>query len=668
MTVLRGVAGWFAPACVACVCAAQGPRVIVRAEYEDALRGMWLSESIANWTGLLAEGKVTQPPFLTDDDWGINLGKGPLRFILDQAPWLADDDTDVEYVYLHLLDLHGATELTGEQIAAGWLAHMDDDYLWVSNQRALDLMRLGLIPPETGFCNANEFWLKIDAQLTTEFFGALAPGMPGEALEMADLPIRTTARSHAAHAAQFHVLLYSLAALADRSLPMEDRILWMVEEARRYLPDSSKAADIVDFVLADFLANPDPDDWERTRDLVYDRYQLNAEINGFRYRAWTESSVNFAAGLIALLYGRGDFLRTVQIGTLTGWDCDNGTATMGGLLGLMLGHDALVAQVRAEFPGFDPSDRYDIERTRDNLPDYLPDDPQAQDTFTMMAARCADVAERRIAHAGGRIDAGRGLWLLPPLPVGDPTLQSPLQRLWSRSANNRVRAEGGTVQAVSSVASDPPTGYGWKQAARFGNGYELDDSGIDAINNLPRQWYSTLGAGQQPGDWVTLSVLYDRPVWAHSILFVEGSHHDDGQFQGGWFVSATFEIRVEGQWVAPSGSLDRGLDPLVPFQAVEFVLDTPVVATGVRIRGAVGGLSAFATCSELDLLGPEVPRPVASFDLNSDGRVDIEDLYHWHAHRTDLNGDGAADGADHEYLEAALRWREIDDMNAGGGR
>lgn len=616
MTVLRGVAGWFALACVACVCPAQGPRVIVRGEYEGSLRGMWLGESIANWTGLLAEGKVTQPPFLTDDDWGIDLGKGPLRFILDQDPWLADDDTDVEYVYLHLLEQHATTELTGEQIAAGWLAHMDDDYLWVSNQRALDLMRLGLISPETGMCNANEFWLKIDAQLTTEFFGALAPGMPGEALEMADLPIRTTARSHAAHAAQFHLLLYSLAPLADRSLPMEDRILWMVGEARRYLPDSSKAADVVDFVLADFLANPDPDDWERTRDLVYERYQLNAESNGFRYRAWTESSVNFAAGLIALLYGRGDFLRTVQIGTLTGWDCDNGTATMGGLLGLMLGHGALVAQVRAEFPGFDPSDRYDIERTRNNLPDRLPDDPEAQDTFTMMAARCADVAERRIGEAGGIVHTSRALWLVPPLPEGSPTLQSPLQRDWLRSANNSVRAEGGTVQGVSSVSSNPPTGYGWKQAARFANGYELDDSGIDAINNQPRQWYSTLGAGQQPGESVTLSVLYDRSVEVWAVFFVEGSHHDDGTMQGGWFESVVFEVRIGDDWVAPPGIPDRPLDPAIPFQIVRFVLDTPVMASGVRIRGAVGGASAFATCSEIDALSAPIPRPTAPFVLD----------------------------------------------------
>ena len=46
-------------------------------------------------------------------------------------------------------------------------------------------------------------------------------------------------------------------------LPGRDRVVWLVREARKYLPDTSKSADVVDFVLADFLANPDPD-WDGT--------------------------------------------------------------------------------------------------------------------------------------------------------------------------------------------------------------------------------------------------------------------------------------------------------------------------------------------------------------------------------------------------------------------
>ncbi len=491
LLVLAVFVGLLAPG----VCA-QGTRLIDRAEYADQLRGMWLGECIANWSGLLSEGKVTTPPFLTDADWGIDLGKGPLDFVLDLDPWPSDDDTDVEYVALHLLDQLQVTELTGGQLAAGWLAHMDDDFLWVSNQRAMDLMRGGLVPPETSLQSANPFWLKIDAQLTTEMFGMLAPGMPREAMRTADVPITTTARSHAAHASQTFMLLHCLASQADPGLSIPDQILWIVEESRRFIPETSKAADIVDFVVADYLANPDINDWERTRDLVYQRYQLNDDANGFRYRAWTESSVNFASGLIALLYGQGDFLRTVQIGTLTGWDSDNGTATMGGLLGLMLGHTGLVEQIRQQYPDFAPSDRYDIERTRNNLPDYLPGDPDAQDTFTLMAERMLPIIERQIVEAGGLVDDSRGLWLLPPRVVGDPLSLSPLHDLYRRSANNQVRLSGGTVSVWSSVASSPPTGYGSRFRTRFADGFELDDSGLDTRNDAPRIYYSTLGAGQ----------------------------------------------------------------------------------------------------------------------------------------------------------------------------
>ena len=43
--------------------------VISRADYQDRLRAFWLSQSIANWTGLQTEGRRTQIPYYTDEDW-----------------------------------------------------------------------------------------------------------------------------------------------------------------------------------------------------------------------------------------------------------------------------------------------------------------------------------------------------------------------------------------------------------------------------------------------------------------------------------------------------------------------------------------------------------------------------------------------------------------------
>ena len=64
--------------------------------------------------------------------------------------WGADDDTDIEYMYQHLLTVNETTRLTGEQIREGWITHIYDEnnsplkdargggenFLWVSNQEA----------------------------------------------------------------------------------------------------------------------------------------------------------------------------------------------------------------------------------------------------------------------------------------------------------------------------------------------------------------------------------------------------------------------------------------------------------------------------------------------------------------------------------------------------
>ncbi|WP_272428885.1 ADP-ribosylglycohydrolase family protein [Polyangium jinanense] len=370
-----------------------------RTAYAERLRAMWIGECLANWTGLRTEGVRITHPFFTDDDWGKPLGRDGARIdfvVLD--PWQADDDTDIEYVYLHLMTKARSIHLSPRQIRDGWRAHVND-FIWVSNRRARALMERGLVPPETSDPSRNPDALQIDAQLTTELFGALAPGMPELALRIADLPIRTTARDHAAHAAQFHVLLFSLAATVDPDKPRREEIVRIVREARRYIPDTSKAADVIDFVLSAYLAANDKGDWESTRDAIARRYQDEALLHGFVYRGFTESAINLATGLLALLFGEGNFARTVQIGTLSGWDSDNGTATMGALVALLGG----LPELRAAFPDERFSDRYRIHRTRPTLPDRLPDDPDAEDTFTDIARRMVALVDLAVKEGGGEV-------------------------------------------------------------------------------------------------------------------------------------------------------------------------------------------------------------------------------------------------------------------------
>ncbi|MEV1332201.1 ADP-ribosylglycohydrolase family protein [Micromonospora costi] len=566
-----------------------------RETYADRLQAMWLAECIANWTGLRTELQRSEPPFYTDDDWGTNQGQGgaPIDFVI-QDPWGADDDTDIEYVYTHLMaNVAGSPWLSPEQIASGWQRHVND-FIWVSNARARALMDRGILPPSTGMNVANTDSLMIDAQLTTEVFGAVAPGRPDRALQLADLPIRTTADGYATHISQYYVALYALAPLVDQRMSGREQALWLTREARRYVPDSSKAADIVDFVLADFLASHDVNDWEATRDRIHQRYQVDAASHGFIYRANVEAAINFATGIMALLYGQTDYRRTIQIGTLSGWDSDNPTATLGGLIGLMRGTD----YIRGQFPGVALSDRYNINRTRDDMPDYLPDDPQAEDTFELLADRMLPLVDETVRTTGGTVSTSR--WDIRTVPAPDPgrlaslATANPAVDLYLRSANNQVRRAGGTVEATTS-ATGTADGGGQPDPALFADGRETNFSGDEPRQNA--RFFS--GRLDRP---VTFAVAYDRPVDVDTVRLMGGDLTENG----GWLESARVELRGPGgRWQkAPASVVQLSrLSSEQPYQIVDFALGRSVRATGVRVIGDLGD-SAYATVAELDALAP----------------------------------------------------------------
>ncbi|MDQ5978728.1 MAG: hypothetical protein QG602_1702 [Verrucomicrobiota bacterium] len=283
--------------------------------------------------------------------------------------WGADDDTDIEYIYQSLLHENKTTRLTGAQIRDGWLKHIrveEENYLWVSNQKAFDLMRTGMAPPATGDPANNPEFEMIDAQLTTEIFGLYAPTRPDVAVEIARLPIQTTARRDAQWIAEFYVRMHALAPAADPKLPVGERLRWMADEARKNIPTGSYAAAMYDFVKARHRAGVP---WEQARDEVYQRYQVE-QANGYDITARKKEAdggfaagINFASSIVSLLYGQGDIVETIKIGTLAGWDSDNPTATWGGLIGFMIGKSGVEQAFGLKF-----ADRFNIHRTRIGFP------------------------------------------------------------------------------------------------------------------------------------------------------------------------------------------------------------------------------------------------------------------------------------------------------------
>ena len=403
--------------------------IISRARYINQLQGFWLGQCIANWTGLITEMDKIEAPFYTDNNWGKpdqpNIWGHYLPnsnkiidyfFINEGSAWYADDDTDIEYMYQHLLEYHNTTILSAKQIKEGWIKHIysnedapkNENYLWVSNETAYYLMMDGMGPPLTSEPVNNPNYSMIDAQLTTEIFGLFAPGRPDVALKLAYLPIRTTAKFDAEWISNFYVSMHSLASSVNDSLSMNEKVFWLSNKARKELPKNSFSAKMYDFIFTSYKNNSDKNNWEKTRDEVYQRYQKNSS-DGYSYNRPFDAGINFAASLISLFYGAGDILRTIKIGTLCGWDSDNPTATWGGLLGFMIGKEG----IEKEFDKNNFSDAYWIHRTRRNFPDHTPN-IEGEDTFELMSKRGVNIIDRIVVkEIKGKVDHAKGIWYIP---------------------------------------------------------------------------------------------------------------------------------------------------------------------------------------------------------------------------------------------------------------
>lgn len=405
-------------------------KLISRNEYLNKLQGFWLGQCIANWTGLITEmdkignvGEIKTGNFYTRNDWGkldkpsiwgagIPSNLSPtIDFVFADVDsiWGSDDDTDIEFIYQNLLFNNKTSMLSGEQIREGWLKHIkveEENYLWVSNQTAFNLMQKRIVPPETSLPENNEHFEMIDAQLTTEIFGLFAPARPDIALKMAELPILTTARENAFWIAQFYVVMYSLASYVDENLSMKEKIFWMADEARKVLPNNSYSAKMFDFVKEKHKNNIP---WEQTRDALYERYQVqqkdgyNITSQNLYCNGCFAAGINFGASIISLLYGEGDLKETIKIGVLAGWDSDNPTATWGGLLGFMLGKNGVENAFKRKF-----SNQFNIHRTRINFSN------NGIYTFEEMAQTGVLIVDRVVKEEmNGDVDLENDVWKIP---------------------------------------------------------------------------------------------------------------------------------------------------------------------------------------------------------------------------------------------------------------
>lgn len=370
-------------------CTAEKPAVEKEISYEQLrskIAGAWLGQMVGNIYGLEYENKFIEEPGEGPFVWNKAMRK---MTAVDGA--FSDDDTDVEYMYLIMMEKNGVRP-TYAQMRECWMYHIRDR-VWLANRAALGAMHYGLTPPFTGSVENNPHWFQIDPQLINEIWAYTAPGMVDYAAGISEWAARVTSDSWATSPTVVYGAMYAGAFF-------ESDIRKLMENALKCLPRDDRFAQTVRECME--LYDADPLDWHAARAFIEKKYY--EEEDSFSKTIWN-ANLNGAMGMLALLYGEGDIEKTLNIGCALGFDADNQTATTCGILGIINGGESVPTSWSMPFAHWTKpfNDRY-INVTRYDLPDASIED---------IIDRTVAIAVKVVEENGGRTEIRDGQkWLV----------------------------------------------------------------------------------------------------------------------------------------------------------------------------------------------------------------------------------------------------------------
>lgn len=308
---------------------AAGRRTMSAAEMEDRVRGGWAGQMIG-----VAYGAPTEFRYLG-------------RTIDGEIPWkpeqientIHQDDLYVEMTFAEVMDRVGL-EATTEQYGE---AFRDSRYaLWHANAAARRLLNAGIPAPWSGHPKYNLHANDIDFQIESDFIGLMCPGLPREAAGFCDRVGRVMNYGDGLYGGIFVTAMYS-AAFFERD-PRR-----VVEQGLAALPPRSGYAGIIRDVLA--WHRDEPRDWRLTWQKVQERWDRGDSCSGGALQPFNiDARLNGAYIALGLLYGGGDFARTLEISARCGQDSDCNPSSAGGVLGVMLGYRGIPDGWKAGLP------------------------------------------------------------------------------------------------------------------------------------------------------------------------------------------------------------------------------------------------------------------------------------------------------------------------------
>ena len=306
---------------------------------EDKIHGAWLGRICGCMLGKTGEGIRTNEfiPFLKETNnypmhryiyrTDINdaiLKKYNFSFAnrnytdeIDGMP--IDDDTNYVVLAQELISECGR-DFTPFDVANVWLKYQGKDAYCTAERVAYCNFVKGFYPPESAvYKNPYREW--VGAQIRGDYFGYINPGNPELAAEMA---WRDASVSHVKNGIYGEMFVAAMLAVAATTNDIEQIILGGLAQ----IPHTSRLYESIMAVVEAFRAKVSQ---QKCFDMIHNKY------DEYTSHGWCHTISNAMIVVAALLYGKGDYGKSICMAVETGFDTDCNGATVGSVLGMANG-------------------------------------------------------------------------------------------------------------------------------------------------------------------------------------------------------------------------------------------------------------------------------------------------------------------------------------------
>ena len=301
----------------------------MKEDYIEQIYAGWLGKIIGIRLGAPVEGWTYQK---------IRDIYGELRgYPVSYKNFAADDDSNGPLFYLRALEDSGkGTGLEPQDVGNALLnyAPYEHGFFWwggygnsTEHTAYLNLYH-GIPAPQSGSIRQNGSTVaeQIGGQIFIDTWGLVCPGEPDRAALFAKNAASVTHDGNGVYGGIFVAVCESYAFV-------EKDIRKVIEKGLSYIPSDCEYSRAVRDIMAFYDRRPQ--DWRECFDYIHDNWGYD------RYPGNCHIIPNICVMILGLLYGQGDFSRTLLITTMCGWDTDCNAGNVGALMGVICGLDGI---------------------------------------------------------------------------------------------------------------------------------------------------------------------------------------------------------------------------------------------------------------------------------------------------------------------------------------